>query len=76
MICARISINIITAFTDFAVCQFTQLERWLWFQKIALWSLVSKVCGFRGASTPLSRKMKDELQQKCRLNGVKMNQSL
>ncbi len=56
--CARISISIVNTVTDFAVCQFTQLERRLWFQKITLWNLVSKVYGFRDASTLLSCKRK------------------
>ncbi len=53
-----ISISIVTAVTGFAVCQCTQLEKRLWFQKIELWNPVSKVCCFRGASTPLTCKRK------------------
>lgn len=43
----------VTVFSDTALCQFTQMVRWLDYQKITLWNLFSNVCGFRGASTLL-----------------------
>ncbi len=68
-----ISISIVTTFTGFLYCQFTRPERKLRFQKITLWNLVSKVCGFRSASTPLSRKRKTELQQKFTIGCKKLS---
>lgn len=55
----------VTTVSGSSLWQFKQPYRRLQFQKITLFNLVSKMCGFRGTSTPLSCQRKVEPQQKC-----------
>lgn len=57
--------NDVTAFSGTPRCQFTQLARGLYYQKMTLQQLFSNICGFRGAGLLLSCKQKAELQPKC-----------